>query len=111
MRVRYSNPQQPNPDKDNPKKQPLDNQSKTQENKGKGKMKNDIGKWCNFQNIHWHNIDECFSKQSLVVEIKDKESNYDSEYDPENNEKEDICNDPKTNSFLESITTTNLLSF
>jgi hypothetical protein len=30
---------------------------------------------------------ECHSKQSLVVEIKDKEPNTDSESDPKNNEK------------------------
>jgi hypothetical protein len=32
----------------------------------------------------WHNTDECRSKLSLVAEIKDKESNPDSESDYEN---------------------------
>jgi hypothetical protein len=56
----------------------------TQDKKGKVKMNNDIGKWCDFQTIPWHNTDECCSKQSLVAEVKDKESNPDSESDPEN---------------------------
>jgi hypothetical protein len=47
-------------------------------------MKNDIGKWCDFHKISWHNTNECRSKQSLVAKVKDKESNLDSEFDPEN---------------------------
>ena len=43
-----TNPPQPKHGKDDPNQQPLDNQSKTQEKKGKGKTKNDIGKWCEF---------------------------------------------------------------
>jgi hypothetical protein len=39
-----TNMQQPNHNKDKPNQQPLENQSKTQENKGKEKTKNDIGK-------------------------------------------------------------------
>ena len=44
----------------------------------------ETGKWCDFHKIPWHNIDECRSKQSLVVEIKDKETSPDSEPDYEN---------------------------
>jgi hypothetical protein len=78
------NSQQPMHGKNGPNQQPPKNHSKTQENKGKGKMKNDTKKWCNFQKIPWHNTDECHSKQSLVVKVKDKEPNLDLEYDPEN---------------------------
>jgi hypothetical protein len=37
--------------------------------------------------IPWHNTDECCSKKSLVVEVKDKEPNPNSKYDYENNGK------------------------
>jgi hypothetical protein len=47
-------------------------------------MKNDTGKWCDFNKIPWHNTDECHSKKSLVAEVKDKEPNPDSESDLEN---------------------------
>jgi hypothetical protein len=47
-------------------------------------MKNDMGKWCDFQKIPLHNTDKCRSKKSLVVEVKDNEANPDSEYDLEN---------------------------
>jgi hypothetical protein len=85
-----ANPQQPKYDKDSPNKQSPENQSKTQEKKGHGKTKKDTGKWCEFHKIPWHNTDECRSKQSLVAEIKDKESNPDSEFDCENNGKGQI---------------------
>jgi hypothetical protein len=38
-----------------------------------GKTKKDTRKWCDFHKIPWNNIDECRSKQSLVVKIKEKE--------------------------------------
>jgi hypothetical protein len=44
----------------------------------------DTEKWCDLHKILWHNTNECHSKQSLVVEIKDKEPNPDSESDSEN---------------------------
>jgi hypothetical protein len=85
-----ANMQQPKHGKDDPNQQPLDNQSKTQDKKGKVKTKNDTGKWCDFHKIPWHNTDECRSKQSLVVEVKDTEPNPDSESDPENIENRQI---------------------
>jgi hypothetical protein len=89
---RSANMQQPKHGKDDPNQQPLDNHSKTQDKKGKVKMKNDTGKWCDFHKIPWHNTDECRSKQSLVVEVKDTEPNPDSEFDPENIENRQIIN-------------------
>ena len=53
------------------------------------KMK-DMEKWCDFHKIPWHNTNECHSKQSLVAEINDKESNPDLEYNFENNGKGQI---------------------
>jgi hypothetical protein len=85
-----ANPQQPKYDKDDPNKQPSENQSKPQEKKGNRKMKKDTGKWCDFHKIPWHNTDECRSKQSLVAEIKDKEPNPDSESDSKNNGRRQI---------------------
>jgi hypothetical protein len=99
-----ANPQQPKHGKDDPNQQPPNNQSKTQEKKGKGKTKNDTGKWCDFHKIPWHNTDECRSKQSLVVEVKDKEPNPDSESDPENIENRQIIDaDPTA-----TVTTTTI---
>jgi hypothetical protein len=79
-----TNPQKPKYDKDGPNKQSPENQSRTQEKKGHGKTKKDTEKWCDFHKIPWHNTDECRSKNSLVAEIKEKESNPDLEYDSEN---------------------------
>jgi hypothetical protein len=47
----YENLQQPKHGKDDPNQQPLDNQSKRQNKKGKGNTNNDIGKWCDFHKI------------------------------------------------------------
>jgi hypothetical protein len=73
-----ANLQQPKHGKDDPNQQHLEKQSKTQDKKGKLKTKNDIGKWCDFHKSPWHNTNECRSKQSLVVEVKDTELNPDS---------------------------------
>jgi hypothetical protein len=70
-----ANPQQSKYGKGGPNSQndqPQDNQSKLQEKKGNMKTKKDTGKWCDFHKIPWHNTDECRSKQSLVVELKEK---------------------------------------
>jgi hypothetical protein len=69
------NMQQPKYGKDGPNNQPSKNQSNPQEKKGNEKTKKETGKWCDFHKIPWHNTDECHSKTSLVVEIKDKELN------------------------------------
>jgi hypothetical protein len=48
-------------------------------------MKKGMGKWCAYHKIHWHNIKECRSKQSLMDEMKasDSEVHFDSESIPE----------------------------
>jgi hypothetical protein len=74
-----ANLQQPKYDKDDPNKQLPKNHSKPQEKKGHGKTKKYTVKWCDFHKIPSHNTNECHSKQLLVVEIKYKESNPDSE--------------------------------
>jgi hypothetical protein len=79
-----ANIQQPKYDKDDPNKQSPENHSKPQERKGHRKTKKDTKKWCDFQKIPWHNTKECHSKQSLVAEIKDRETNHDLESDSEN---------------------------
>jgi hypothetical protein len=61
--------------------QAQERQSQMQEKKGKKKSKKDTEKWCEFHNIPWHNTNECRSIQSLVVELKDKESNADLDLD------------------------------
>ena len=89
----FANLQQPKHDKDDPNQHPPNNQSKTQEKKGKGKMKNDIGKWCEFHKIPWHNTNEFLLKKSLVVEIKEKELNPNSK---NNGRRQIIDTDPTT---------------
>jgi hypothetical protein len=46
-------------------------------------MKKDTEKWCDFYKIPWHNIVDCRSKKSLVVEVKASESDADSDSDSE----------------------------
>jgi hypothetical protein len=60
------------------------------ENKGHGKTKKDIGNWYHFHKFPWHNTDKCHSKKSLVVKIKEKELNPDSETYSENNRRRQI---------------------
>jgi hypothetical protein len=67
--------------------QPQESQSQMQENKGNEKSKKDIGKWCEFHNNPWHNTNECRSIQSLVVELKEKESYPDLDPDSKNNKR------------------------
>jgi hypothetical protein len=55
--------------------QPQEIQSHMQTKKGNEKSKKDTEKWCEFHKNPWKNTDECRSIQSLVVEIKVKESN------------------------------------
>jgi hypothetical protein len=85
-----ANPSQPKQGKGNPNPhnkgpsrngRPQDNTSKLQHKKGNEKTKKDTGKWCEYHKSPWHNTDECRSKQSLVDELKDYESeaNSDSE--------------------------------
>jgi hypothetical protein len=42
-----------------------------------------IKKWCDFYKSLWHNIVDCHSKKSLVVEVKASESNAGSKYESE----------------------------
>jgi hypothetical protein len=70
--------------------QPQESQSQMQAKKGNGKSKKDTRKWCEFHNSPWHNTDECRSIQSLVAELKDKESNLDLDPDSENNKRRQI---------------------
>jgi hypothetical protein len=55
-----------------------------------GKSKKDTRNCFEFQNIPWHKTDKCLSIQSLVVELKYKESNIDLEPDLENNKRRQI---------------------
>jgi hypothetical protein len=52
--------------------QSQENHSKQSTKKGDGKSKKDTRKWCEFHKIPWHNTDECCSKESLVVKLKEK---------------------------------------
>jgi hypothetical protein len=70
--------------------QTKESQSHMQTKKGNRKSKKDTGKWCEFHNIPLHNTDECRSIQSLVAELKDKESNQDLDLDLENNKRRQI---------------------
>jgi hypothetical protein len=45
-----------------------------QPKKGNEKLKKDMGRWCEYHKIPWHNIEECRSKKSLVAELKASES-------------------------------------
>jgi hypothetical protein len=45
-------------------------------------MKKDTRKWCEYHKSPWHNIDECCSKKFLVDEMKDSESEVDSDSEP-----------------------------
>jgi hypothetical protein len=55
------------------------NQSKPQPKKGNEKLNKDTRKWCEYHKIPWHNTEECRSKKSLVVELKDSKSEEDSD--------------------------------
>ena len=90
----YANPSQPkwgkgspNPHSKGPSRygHPQDIYSKPQHKKSNEKTKKDMGKWCEYHKIPWHNTEECLSKQSLMVELKasESEANSDSESNPE----------------------------
>ena len=46
-------------------------------------MKKDIGRWCEYYKIPWHNTKECCSKKSLMAKMKASESEVD--FDSESN--------------------------
>ena len=75
----------PNPQKKGQRKDGLsqDNQSKMKPKNGNEKTKKDMGKWCEYHKIPWHNTKECRSKQSLMAEMKDSELEVD--YESESN--------------------------
>jgi hypothetical protein len=55
-------------------------------------MKKDTKKWCEIHKIPWHNTDECCSKQSLLVEIKENELELGSDSNSEHNKGKLIIN-------------------
>jgi hypothetical protein len=75
----------PNPQNKGKRKygQYQDNQSKPQAKKDTGKTKKDIGKWCDFHKIPWHNTVDYHSNKSLVAEVKASESDEDFDSKPE----------------------------
>jgi hypothetical protein len=86
----FANPSQPKQGKGSPNThnkgpsrycRPQDNQSNSQHKNGNGNTKKDMGIWCEYHKIPWHNTKECRSKQSLVAELKasESEANSDSE--------------------------------
>jgi hypothetical protein len=52
-------------------------------------MKKEIGKWCEYHKIPWHNTEQYCSKQSLMIDMKasDSEANFDSKSIPEGGKK------------------------
>jgi hypothetical protein len=44
-------------------------------------MKKDMGKWCEYHKIPWHNTEECCSKQLIMVELKASELEVDSDFE------------------------------
>jgi hypothetical protein len=42
-------------------------------------MKKNTRIWCQYHKIPWHNTKECRSKQPLLVELKESESEADSD--------------------------------